>query len=277
MTIENIVKNHPSIIHSADMAEICKPLERMLNINYFAHVNVDSKGNFAALGRNPKFVKHYFASGYHNADVHLSNNDLTEEFVVQDSVVHHGITDKLFSDCSEFGLHHVFTILQRKENSVDAFHFASTLDNHSMNETCLSNITLLKLFILQFKDKVNSDKQLKQAYDFKFKIDLGKGGYESSQKENPQNILPSDCLGIDRFYLPQCVNNSYLTKREFECLAWLYQGKTAVEIAKLLKITERTVRAHVDSIRKKFGCYTLFQVGQKISDSDLIELLMQVV
>ena len=45
----------------------------------------------------------------------------------------------------------------------------------------------------------------------------------------------------------------HLTPREAECVAWVAAGKTDAEIARLLKISARTSRFHVENARRKFG------------------------
>jgi DNA-binding CsgD family transcriptional regulator len=42
-----------------------------------------------------------------------------------------------------------------------------------------------------------------------------------------------------------------LSKREIEVLSWLKEGKTSWEIARILRISERTVNFHVGNILKK--------------------------
>ncbi|MBS4095458.1 MAG: FHA domain-containing protein [Sulfuricella sp.] len=62
-----------------------------------------------------------------------------------------------------------------------------------------------------------------------------------------------------------------LTPREFECLFWLSRGKTALEIADLLKITKRTVAFHTDNICIKLGASNrtqaiTFAIAQNLID-----------
>jgi DNA-binding CsgD family transcriptional regulator len=47
-----------------------------------------------------------------------------------------------------------------------------------------------------------------------------------------------------------------LTKRENEVMLWTAEGKTAWEIASILKCTERTVNAHVKNIMNKMGVFS---------------------
>lgn len=65
-------------------------------------------------------------------------------------------------------------------------------------------------------------------------------------------------LDNSRYYIN---NNIYLTKREVECLYWKSLGKTDKEIAKILDITERTVKAHMTNSKDKLNCINLFQLG----------------
>ena len=44
-----------------------------------------------------------------------------------------------------------------------------------------------------------------------------------------------------------------LTARELEVLQYVAQGKTNKEIAKILAITDHTVKAHIASILRKIG------------------------
>lgn len=62
-----------------------------------------------------------------------------------------------------------------------------------------------------------------------------------------------------------------LTPREFECLFWLSRGKTAMEIAELLKITRRTVAFHTDNICIKLGASNRTQAIAIAIAQNLIE------
>jgi LuxR family transcriptional regulator, quorum-sensing system regulator BjaR1 len=44
-----------------------------------------------------------------------------------------------------------------------------------------------------------------------------------------------------------------LTTREAQCVAYVADGKTDVEIGRLLQISPRTSRFHVENARRKFG------------------------
>jgi FixJ family two-component response regulator len=56
-----------------------------------------------------------------------------------------------------------------------------------------------------------------------------------------------------------------LTAREKESAFWLFNGKTIPEIALILNISKRTVEKFITSIKNKFDCCTLFQLGNELS------------
>lgn len=54
--------------------------------------------------------------------------------------------------------------------------------------------------------------------------------------------------------------NTEITTREAQCLHWLEQGNSDEEIAAMLGISKRTVRFHLDNLKKKFGVTRRTQV-----------------
>lgn len=49
------------------------------------------------------------------------------------------------------------------------------------------------------------------------------------------------------------MNNSILTKREKQVFELLISNKTTIEIAKILNISEKTVRNHISNVMQKLG------------------------
>ena len=49
------------------------------------------------------------------------------------------------------------------------------------------------------------------------------------------------------------MNSSILTKREKEVFSLLVSNKTTKEIAKVLEISEKTVRNHISNVMQKLG------------------------
>jgi len=58
-------------------------------------------------------------------------------------------------------------------------------------------------------------------------------------------------------------SDTHLTTREIECLRWVAQGKSAPEIADILKISSHTARDYLKSSRFKLDCVTSAQAVSK--------------
>jgi LuxR family transcriptional activator of conjugal transfer of Ti plasmids len=61
-----------------------------------------------------------------------------------------------------------------------------------------------------------------------------------------------------------------LTEREIACIQWVAWGKSATDIAEILRIRPRTVVFHVENAKRKFGVATLHQAVVKAVTHDLI-------
>lgn len=64
---------------------------------------------------------------------------------------------------------------------------------------------------------------------------------------------------------------SPLTKRELEVVRWTAQGKTSVEIAELLSISEHTVNAYMNNAMRKLDCVNRTQLVAKAIRRRLID------
>jgi DNA-binding CsgD family transcriptional regulator len=241
------IKNHPSLLYAEDLKEICKPLQN-LGITYFAHVIIDEKNKFSALGMQPDFVKIYYEKKYYNFDIHRSQISQQANYIFWDMMQREPEMEKLYDDFNSFSLGHSFTIVHHIDGCQHCFHFSADLANESINNTYLQNLDFLKKFILYFKEKVNMHRGLKKAHEIKSNMQVKE---ESSWNNNID-------LSIDRVYLS---HDKYLTLREFQCLHWLTSGKTMEEISIHLSISLRTMKAHIEQIKKKLNCSNLFQLG----------------
>jgi len=64
--------------------------------------------------------------------------------------------------------------------------------------------------------------------------------------------------------------DTYLTKREAECIIQLIQGKTIAIVAKELKLSPRTVEFYIKNIKNKMRCRTRMQMIEKALHSDFL-------
>ncbi|GAB4222872.1 MAG: hypothetical protein Tsb005_16100 [Gammaproteobacteria bacterium] len=255
----NKITQHPALLFAEDMQALCKPLYNH-QIDYFAHVQVDSQGNFTALSSNPSFHQHYLEQRYYNADINMDQQGVFKHFVVWDFVRQTGKSAELYKVSCDFGVAHTFSIIEKGTHINNYYHFATSLLDESANQVYLNKLEELKRFILYFRANVQRHKQLRQAYNIAFKIDSTAGSFEYKDilSTHSQETDPSPILTIKKFYLNE---EAALTYREIELLYWLSKGKTISEIAIILGIAETTINTYVAAIKQKAGVNTLFQLG----------------
>jgi DNA-binding CsgD family transcriptional regulator len=264
--IDKIIKKHPSFCHAQDIADICKPLD-LLNISYFAHVNIDSNKQFSALSSNPQFGEHYLKNHYYNSDIHMAEKNLGK-YVIWDSVNLGGKSQKMHTEASDFGIKHTFTIIQKNINgSSDFYHFASNISNHSINQMYLSRLDLLKVFILQFKEKINKEKHLLSAYSLKIVPYENLAHYSLEENEVKAEL-------ITQFHEKknQIVDNPFLfnfqfnnlSPREQTCLYYYIHGKSPREISSILFLSKRTIEQHMENIKIKLNVLTKSELIEKV-------------
>lgn len=246
------IKSYPPLTHAEDLKQICQPLQQ-LDIHYFAHVHINSQEQFSAIGLRPEFVKLYLEKEYYNYDIHMAKTQAKESYVLWDFIDLDKQSRALEDDSNAFNIYHSFTIIQSSEKEKNYFHFA-TDSAKNINNTYLQKIDTLKRFILYFKSAINEHKQLSTSHNYKFSIAADNVDFFTKSPSTEIEPLP-----LNRIYSNK--QGAYLTQREFQCLHYLSSAMTIDQIAKLLKITPRTVKAHIANIKTKTGCATLFQLG----------------
>lgn len=91
---------------------------------------------------------------------------------------------------------------------------------------------------------------------------------ETSDHKKKQFIQAHNALKecqIPPCYLLGEYNDTYLSKREFECLRYTVQGRSAKEIGKILALSPRTIEFHIKKIKIKFKCRTILELIARLA------------
>jgi len=263
----NILLQHPIYSHAQEIADICKPLT-LFNISYFCHVHIDKKNRCSAISNNPNYSKHYVQNQYYDADIHMALKHYVSRYFLWDLLEKSNKTLKLEQAASEFGIKHVFTIAESDQYGKDFYHFATHINSDAMNQVYLSNLDILKNFILYFKETVKNDKHLKKAHQFKHLLESNDLN-DFSIKD--QDIFP---MPITRSQFLESLSSSHfqnngsvflhkgtrqpltLAPQQSKCLQLLLQGYSSKEIAIKLNLSYRTVEHYLQRLRSMLGCRT---------------------
>lgn len=268
------IKKHPALIATDCIKNLCSPLKK-LNISYFAHVNINQAGEFAAVSSNPAFSEHYLLNKYYNFDIHLADTKRFGQFILWDEIERRAETETMHTEAAQFGVKHTFTVIKEGKDSQDFYHFATDLDNIDINQIYVGNIDLLECFIAFFNDCSSRNQSLKRYMDFKFSIEKKTAEYKIKDETLPNFTNKNRLHFIEEMnqhghYVKEVnlssLNSFAISPREKEFLHWLVFGKTAPEIALILNISKRTAEKHLLSIKDKMGCSTLFELGYKLRE-----------
>ena len=73
-----------------------------------------------------------------------------------------------------------------------------------------------------------------------------------------------------RIHSGRTIDGILLSPREFECLEWAAQGKSAWEIGRILDISRHTAAFHLDNAKMKLGVRTIIQAVARLVASKAI-------
>lgn len=269
MTDYLLPKNHITLQSATDIKLICETHLKPYGMTHFMYTRLFNDGSRFSLTSRPDWFQHFIEKRYFNysrLDRHASCYKSG-----------YFLWDAWSKDCpaytivlrdaeKNFNKGSGFSIIKTNADWADKYDFASTPFNVHMNQFYLNRIDWLDTFILLFNDKAHrlieqaSEKREFLPYD----IDI--------YQEYPDTCLPREIISAYSISM----KNLTLTQRELECIYWLIKGKSAPQIAMILRISSRTVEKFISTIKLKFGCNTLFQLGQRICELKLDKFLSNI-
>ncbi len=247
-----------ALFHVDAIQEICQPLFDKTPVTYFSHCLVTEENQFAGLSSNPEFSELYANKRFYNFEIESVSLLNSSQSILSDLLEFKGKSRELHDDAAQLGFGHFFTLIKENNGSKECFHFAGAIENEGVNRFYNYHQDCLENFILYFKDKVQGSAALRGIFDDLYSPDKDKTSpYFDIDIDNQVSSL---YFAADKYVLG--INQPTLSKREVECLYWLTQGKTLEEAAIILSISRRTVKAHIENVKEKLQCNTLFQLGE---------------
>lgn len=248
----------------SDIVSICEPLMQCFNIHYFTYDKVYHDGSSIRLTTHGHWVEYYYAKElYRKATFDKDPKHYRNGFALWQNLRR----EPVYSAAYEFDIDNGVTLIQAQSTSCEFFHFSGTPQQHYLNRFYIENINLLERFICYFKEKAALIIKLAESN----RLYLPRESSEFNTLEEKQSLFISDIdhLNSDVTY-KNFILNSPLTPKEREVIHWLRKGKTALEISIILNQSVRTVEMHINHIKMKLRCKTLFQLGKLLVDHHLI-------
>jgi DNA-binding CsgD family transcriptional regulator len=242
--LKTLISNGVAMTSEDDILEVIKSLRDKFGITYFAHVISFHDGRTTTLISNHEVaihwvVKQYAIPGNNHQGAYLSSGYYLVSYM-GDLYPKEYQTTLL----ELFNIDHMLLIVDSNSLYIDIFSFATERDNFKIVNFYLNNKDILKKFILHYKEKCKN---------------LINKAIQECVLLPPASLIVPDPKNIKidfnkTFPKIQLTDNTCLTKREVECLLLVSKGKTTKEVAKIMKISPRTVEFFINKCKSKLEC-----------------------
>lgn len=251
-------QKHISLSSCQDIKKICEQFfsEQKINISHLNYIRKYDDNTVLYLCSNAHWLSHYYKSAYPTIGAFEQDNALSQQKYVLWSGLN--ANDKILQDSKNIiQVEHGITLIKKFNHGCEYFNLGNTDANPAVMNEYINNLEVLNKFVFYFHEKASSlihateqKRFLLPSEHCREKIEVPHRSQQLSKK-----------IGAEKKNTQNKSKNIFLTARELHCVDWYLQGKTASEIAEILKISKRTVETHIENIKEKFQCRNLMQLG----------------
>lgn len=234
-----------------------EPLSDLFGVHTFGYRKFLLNGNSFGISNNlpwtsfclEKFDKKIIPN-YENEIKAVLNEDKSHFFRIgkPDS------KDAFLSALYDLDIWNTCSLYKKTAEGVEGFYFATTRENSSIFEKYMNNIGLFERFSHYFKNKLFDIINIEDVNRFSSPTISSNIFETAGQTLLLDDVTIKDFLSITpihKFFLNANGLNITLSFQEFRCLSLLSQGKTAKEIGKILKISNRTAESYLENVKEK--------------------------
>jgi DNA-binding CsgD family transcriptional regulator len=266
--VENMLRRGPYHYYKKVLAD-CAPIFSKLNMTAFAYASIEREGPSFTLCSNPGHYEHYYLNDVYKHDpccnrsqthLHpinlwmgiLNRNDPGQELVYQQQV-----KDKLFNGAC---------IKVDTATGYETYDFATDIKDISVLNQFVSNLDLVRRFIIEFKSKYRDELKKNRDHFINLSKLIGNEFLNSDQvvpesADASPGLIKNEKNKIEILFNG---NKVKLTLREAQCLYYLWQGKSAKETGDLICLSQRTVETHIETLRSKTSTRNKFELARNI-------------
>ena len=237
-----------SLNYVRDIREICAPLFKAFQINYYDYARFYQDGRCVILFSNPDWVKTF----------------LNKDYVPPVQVIPTGLNpwhsyinlDLLSVARQEFKHDKGVTYFKRTAEYDEIINIATHKNNPHLENFCVNHEDFLNQFSNYFQDKASPiiQQMEKEAIYLKPPTPIEVVSYED-QFKTFFDLIDQDQEAKTHFSKSLLQHNHpKLTPKEQECLYFFKQGMSAKKIAQYMNISHRTVEKHIHHLKTKFNC-----------------------
>lgn len=242
---------------SNHIEEIIKPLH-IYGITYFNHIRIFRDGSRYSLSNNAAWLNHFFENQYYRIG-NFSNKFLNISEIKyllwiacpDDKVLE---VAKLY-----FNIANGITIYKNKTDYIDLYLFASTRENHGINNFYINNLEILEHFIYFYMEKSKTIQHT--IIPDRPKISKDKPCLFHSTSTNVAKSEKHKAFfqktQVKQYIISSTSPTAYLTAQEYRCITLLKEGYSKKFVASSLNINVRTLRSYLKNAQMRLCVYSL--------------------
>lgn len=235
---------------SEQISYICKPLFNNSPVTTCHYSRLYSNGRYLGLSTNSEWGEHIIKYGY-QWRTSFFKSELKNLSVFNFRRLLWPLTkeDDLIKDAAFLKIGSGITFARVKNDYIESYNFAAEIDNYSVQLFYINNLSVLEDFMVYFQSKISY--LLNKSYPTA--ISLTKINFETITNSYFQEKSLITHHNTQSFLGSTSSSLKILSAQELQCVFYLSQGKTAKEIARVMRLSPRTIEYYLDKIRKKTG------------------------
>ena len=235
--------------------EICTPLFDNFLINGFGYAKFYKDGRCLDLFTHMQWQEHYFehfdCSDIIIKDLQFMHANKTSTVLWGNSSIER---EDLVVDASyKYNLWHGMRIYEHNQDSIECWHFTSSIENFQIVNFYITQNDLFKRFIHYFKEKAKSLMEAEKNLSV-----LNKNIFDylpALSESSTQGTKFLSDIATDKFNIKIDGKEIRISKREAECIEHISNNKTFKEAAALMELSPRTVEYYIRNVKQKTNCY----------------------
>lgn len=253
------LKKHIKATASYEVNTICKPLFDNFGITVFVYSKIFNNGQYWTLTNRADWAEYFYCAKYINPDVQkfqFQSGYYLDLNVLKVPAV------QINTAREAFNAEYWFNIVKTYNDYYEIFGFATSRGNSSILNTYVNNLDIFEHFILYFKDQASELIQMADNNAIllpSLKIIERSLELPSDDFEKKKDIFYAQ-TPIKKYFIKTERVETYLTKRQFDCVNMLAQGRGVKEISTHLSLSPKTVSSYIEDAKLKLNCYTKSQL-----------------
>lgn len=262
---EKFFRSHITFTSVSEITEIAKPLSS-LGFTYFTFDRHYSDNSRICLTNSGKWIEHYWRSGlYKEAVFEKDPMNFFNGYVFWNWLKR----EPIYSAAADHDIDHGITFTEVGKEYSDFYHFGTSRQHPMSHENIMRLMNPIHRFIAHFKQrteklvsKASAEKNLFPVYGEERKRIKSSDLNEQLHQGNLSEFLKS--TEITKLFLGEKFNHRYLTRKEVHVVSALIENGTLQSASNAIGLSRNTFDFHINNIKCKLECDTLFQLGCKI-------------